>query len=534
MWAEGHALLARLLWQTGMHTEAMASFQKAIELQPEKLEWKLAFLDCQMRRGDEAGAVPELLKIVSDNINDANTVISAVSIIGSVARHDIAIRCLKWCLGKRPDEATLKAALASELISAGQVAEGCALFIKLIQQSEKNIYYLPVLVSAPGWTGAFEQALQIAEFFYGMPNTEHPSLLSNIGNLMIALNRSKEAMPFYERAFLQSPENEQMRFGLAVAYLKSGDYEKGWKQNELRPSVQKLPESKPWRGKGSISGKTLLLPGDQGMGDVIQFVRYIPYLTSLGARLILVVCTPLVRLFRTLPWPVEVRDLSEQISTEHDFNCPLLSLPLALMHYIGTEIPHDVPYFFPYAKDVSRFAWLRDKPGRKKIGLVWSGRARPEYGIAYRARSTSLEAFAPITSQAGVTFVNLQFGEPAGELQSLKGISIVDPMNDVRDMADTAAIIENLDLVISVDTSVAHLAGALGKPVWMLTRSDCCWRWLENRDDTPWYPTMRIFRSQPGSLDHAIALAAEELQRVLHDNAPEAACILNSEYEALT
>ncbi|GBR07195.1 tetratricopeptide repeat protein [Acetobacter oeni] len=533
-WAEGYALLGRLLWQTGVHDEAMTAFRTAVTLQPETSEWKLSLLSCEVQLGQLDRAVPELLRIISENINNVSVVIEAVSLISLASRHDIAAASLKWCVRKRPDEPRFPIALASELISAGHPAEGCAVFIDLIKQSPDNISYTPLIVSALGHIGEFQYALDISEVYNNSPEEKSPPFLNNMACALGALNRSNEAIPLYEEAFRKSPDDESIRFGLASAYLKNGDYEKGWTQNELRPAVLKRPEKKPWRGEEDLNGKTLLLLGDQGLGDCIQFVRYIRFLSTSGTRLVLAVPAPLVRLFSNMPYDMDVHAL-DRLPLEHDLSCPLLSLPFALMRYIGTEIPSDVPYLKAYSEDVSRFGTLPGPARKKRVGIVWSGAERPQYGIFYRARSSSLEGFAPVLEQTQVEFVSLQTGKPRDELSASRFQHVPDPMGDVRDMADTAAIIQTLDLVISVDTSVAHLAGAMGKPVWMLTRSDCCWRWLEHRDDTPWYPTMKIFRSQPGSLDHAISLAARELSLFSKNTSPaEAHTTTHKKHEALT
>lgn len=535
-WVEGYALLGKLFWQTGQHQEAVNYFRQALAHQPDRPEWLLSVLNCELQLGDQEGAVPKILEFISVNSENIDLIIEGVSLLSSISRHDIASATLKWCLKKHPGNPVLTSALAAEIISNGQAAEGCNLFISLVSEAPETIQYAPIIASALGKIGDFENSLKISEAFLRSGYPVHPSFLSNTGCALLGLNRSAEAVKFYEKAYADTPENEECRFGLACAYLKSGDYEKGWRQHELRPSILKRPETHPWRGEQDLSGKTLLLLGDQGLGDCIQFVRYVQYLKDEKARLILAVPGPLVRLFSNISPDIEVRDIEEK-NIPHDFSCPLLSLPFALMSRIGTTIPADIPYLFPCPDDVSKFAIRTEAPAaqKKKVGLVWSGAKRQQYGIFYQARSSTLAGFAPVLACSDAEFVNLQVGAERDELRNSEfSQSIIDPMGNVRDMADTAAIMQSLDLIIAVDTSAAHLAGALGKPVWMLTRSDCCWRWLEGRTDTPWYPTMRIFRSEPGSLDHAIRMAAEALPEFLKAGPALPGSISEKAHEALT
>ncbi len=512
-WVEGYALLGRLLWQTGQHNEAADAFQDAIRLQPDNPEWQIQFLRCKMKLGEFEQTVPKILNFVANHTDNSSLIIEGVSLLSEVSQHDVAVACLTWCLKKRPDDSVLCSTLAAELISSGRASEGSALFIDLMTRHPDTIGYTPIIVAALGNIGEFDFALRISEAYQESDLPKSSAFLNNIACALVALNRSEEAIPYCEAGLAIEPENEDLRFGLAAALLKSGAFEKGWRQHELRPALLRRRESRPWRGEEDVHGKTLLLIGDQGLGDCIQFIRYIRFFKDTGTRLIVAVEAPLQRLFANMAVRVEVCDIDER--PEHDLSCPLLSLPFALMRFIGTTIPAEVPYLHPYPEDLTRFSSLPDPGNKKRIGVVWSGAKRAQYGLFYRARSSSLKDFLPILEQKEAEFVNLQLGEPRDEIREAGLATLIDPMDDVRDMADTAAIIQSLDLIISVDTSVAHLAGALGKPVWMLTRSDCCWRWLEDRDDTPWYPTMRIFRSEPGSLQHAISLAARELPHFL-------------------
>ena len=256
-----------------------------------------------------------------------------------------------------------------------------------------------------------------------------------------------------------------------------------------------------WRRRATWRGRTVLLTHEEGFGDTLQFVRYAPLLAARGARVLLAVPRPLARLLAPLA-PVVPADGP---LPEHDFHCPFFSLPRAF----GTT-PETIPAVTSYlaADPTLAAAWAARLPPRDgarglRVGLVWAGQARPwlaGFATLDRRRSASLADFAPLAGLAGVTFVSLQAGPPAAEAaRPPPEMTLFDPMAEVADFADTAAIVAGLDLVISVDTAVVHLAGALGKPVFLLDRYDNCWRWLSGRDDSPWYPRLRIFRQErPG------------------------------------
>lgn len=236
-----------------------------------------------------------------------------------------------------------------------------------------------------------------------------------------------------------------------------------------------------------------------------------------GARIILEVQTPLVRLLSRLPGVMQIVAAGDRLPL-FDLHCPLLSLPLAFGTTLDT-IPAATPYLS--ADSVLAASWQERLVGLDglRIGLVWAGLKRLNSPAAAidRRRSTALKALAPLGEVSGVNFVSLQKDEPAAQAADPPhGMMLHDFTNDLHDFEDTAAVIVNLDLVISVDTSVAHLAGALGKPVWLLNRFDTDWRWLLNRDDSPWYPTLRQFRQpRPGDWNSAICAARDALQRLM-------------------
>jgi hypothetical protein len=270
------------------------------------------------------------------------------------------------------------------------------------------------------------------------------------------------------------------------------EYESRWQVQSMHTPIPELPKPR-WTGQ-ELNGETVLLYAEQGFGDTLQFCRYAAMVAAAGGRVIMVVPKSMQSLMRSLGGVAEVLSEDTTALPPFDYQCPLMSLPAAFGTTVET-IPAPASYLKadpePWA-DV-----LNDLPGLK-VGLAWAGRSRtaqPHAVAIDRRRSMHLSQMAPLLDVPGCSFVSLQRGLPAAQLQTLpEGKTLHDVSSRLGDWADTAGLVAGLDLVIAVDTAVAHLAGALGKPIWMLNRYDSCWRWLTNRDDTPWYPTMRQFR----------------------------------------
>jgi tetratricopeptide (TPR) repeat protein len=348
----------------------------------------------------------------------------------------------------------------------------------------------------------------------------------NRGSVLLAQRQVTEALSSYDRALEIDPDHAPGHVNRALALLLAGDYERGWAENEWRwrdrsswviREKRNFPQPQ-WLGRISPVGKTILLQSEQGYGDTIQFCRYAALVANLGARVILEVPRALATLLESLNGLARVVVQGEPLPY-FDMFCPLLSLPLALRTTLSS-IPAQVPYLA--VGEDRRRVW-QNKLGqrrRPRIGLVWSGGfrpARPELWSVNERRNIPLAKFAALKS-LDADFYSLQKGEPAeSELAELMasgwdGPDIANVAGEVGDFADSAALIEQLDLVISVDTAAAHLAGALAKPVWILNRFDACWRWLLNRDDSPWYPTARLYRqNEPGDWDGVMRAVGSDL-----------------------
>ncbi|MDE1150729.1 MAG: tetratricopeptide repeat-containing glycosyltransferase family protein [Azospirillaceae bacterium] len=329
---------------------------------------------------------------------------------------------------------------------------------------------------------------------------DYPEALNNAGVVLQMQGRLVEAITHYRHAVALRPDYAAAHKNLGMTLLAAGQLEEGWREFEWRWQDNQLaaarrPFTQPqWLGEPA-AGRTLLIHAEQGFGDSLQFCRYVSLVAERGLRVVLEVPLPLVRLMERLPH-VERVVAHGQPLPPFDLHCPMMSLPLAL----GTRLD-SIPVLPSYltVDPAESETWRRllaaEAPGdnRPKVGVVWAGAARadtPDVAVADRRRSMGLAALMPLFDESCVRFVSLQ-KEPSEMVvpPSLGGL-----IDTVVDFADTAALISNLDLVISVDTAVAHLAAAMGVSVWLLNRFDSCWRWLRHRDDSPWYPGLRQFR----------------------------------------
>lgn len=320
----------------------------------------------------------------------------------------------------------------------------------------------------------------------------------------------------FERVRELAPDNTEARTFLGYLHLLQGNFPLGWSEHECRWSTphflrdrRKLPQPL-WKGE-PLEGSRILLHAEQGLGDTLQFVRYVPLVAARGGNVVLEVQSRLHRLLALTPGAGEVIRRGE-VLPEVDWQCPLLSLPLAFATDLSS-IPAQIPYVYPSPALVD--AWRQRMAGDSlRIGLVWGG--SPAFPHE-RWRSIPLELLAPLTHLEGTTFYSLQMGPQAGQVKQVGDhVHIVDLQDEQQDLADTAAIVANLGLVISVDTSVAHLAGAMGKPVWVLLQKTPDWRWQLEREDNPWYPTARLFRqSTLGNWQDVVARVERELRELV-------------------
>lgn len=338
-------------------------------------------------------------------------------------------------------------------------------------------------------------------------------ILMNLGCILQSLGRTDEATAAMRRAVQLEPDHDTAAWNLSQLLLLQGLFKEGWRLFEARfhkqDPVPLLRTTVPvWQGE-KLAGKTIVISTEQAFGDAIQFVRYLPLLARQGARVVLYNhLQPLQQLFRSVPGITAVLEDPALVATA-DYQLPMLSLP-CLFQTTEATIPNLlIPYLAP--SSAKHAVWkdkLQGMPGTK-AGLCWAGRPEPD-----PRRSATLHDLAPLASLQETVFYSLQLGkEAAATSQPPPGMQLVDLTNEIHDFEDTAALICQLDLVISVDTSVAHLAGALGKPVYLLLPFAPDWRWMLGREDSPWYPTMRLFRQEtPGDWGGPVSSVIKILQ----------------------
>jgi tetratricopeptide (TPR) repeat protein len=343
-------------------------------------------------------------------------------------------------------------------------------------------------------------------------NPNHVEALINRGLSLRALNRAEEAMASCDKALTIKPDNAEAHFNKGLICLLIGDFITGWPEYEWRwereeKVSQKRNFGRPlWVGKEPLAGRTILLHAEQGFGDTIMAARYVSRVGGMGARVILEIPTPLEPLFRQIKGVSEIA-VNGQPLPGFDVHCPLMSLPLAFGTTLGT-IPAEIPYLTASQDRVAEWKSRLGDARVPRIGIVWSGSQQHKNN---RNRSIPLEGLDALRSP-DLQLVSLQKDTRKGDEELLRRYDIRYFGEEIRDFADTAALISLMDIVISVDTSVAHLAGAMGKPVWILLPFSPDWRWLLDREDSPWYPTARLLR-QPaiGDWSSVIARVREEL-----------------------
>jgi Tfp pilus assembly protein PilF len=390
--------------------------------------------------------------------------------------------------------------------------------------------YDRVLAIAPGHVGALvnrgNALLRLNQPVEAMASYDtalaslpgHPQVLTNRGHALRRLDRPVEALADFTAALVAAPEFAEAHFEAAMTQLSMGDFDAGWKAYEWRWKTgafarhPEQPKAPLWLGKGPIAGKTILLHAEQGFGDTIQFIRYAPLLAGRGAK---VICEVQPELQPLLSENVMLGDIRVMAAGEprpaFDLHCPMLSLPLAF----GTQ-PGAIPAAVPYlAASAERQAYWRDRlpPGRLRAGFVWSGQSSHKNDSN---RSIALPRLSALFENPKIRCVSLQRDLRDADAEVLRDLpNLVHLGGELRDFADTAAVISLLDVVISVDTAVAHLAGALGKPVMILLPFAADFRWMRDRDDSPWYPGAKLLRQPPfGDWDSVIVRAAEELRHL--------------------
>lgn len=413
----------------------------------------------------------------------------------SLKQFERALRSYDEGLRLAPENAELRNRRGVALLEFGRTREALAEFERVLETDPENLDAQGNRGNALFKLNRPTEAIEV----YDRALERKPAdaaLLTNRAIALRRLDRPHEALMSATRALAEKPDFAPARFVEASVRLALGDFAAGWRGYEWRRggtlAAQRRKLAAPsWLGEELLDGKTILLHAEQGLGDTIQFVRYAPLLAARGARVVLEVQPQLRRLLSGMTSVASVVARREELP-RFDYHCPLLSLPLAFGTELAT-IPACVPYIAPPAERIA--IWRQRLPKRRPlVGLAWSGERAHDNDVN---RSIRLATLKPLLDVADVQFVSLAHDVRDEDAQFLKSrVEVFQIGQEFSDFADTAAAVAQLDAVISVDTAVAHLAGAMGKPLLLLLPFAADFRWLRERRDSPWYPTARLFRQQ--------------------------------------
>jgi tetratricopeptide (TPR) repeat protein len=454
--------------------QAALNFQQVVKLKPSDqiAAYDCGSLLCQLDRHEEA--LPYLNLSDELRANHAPTLRTRGLALSKLGKFEEALADMRRAHGLEPNQADVCNNIGAFLQRLGRYAEA-----------------LP-------W---FDQAVRLKR--------DYPTAAINKAYSLGQLHRFDEAFAVYAALKLSHPNHPEATWALSLLQMLTGDFESGFAGREARWKIPTLPIArfstpKPmWLGREAVAGTTVLIHVDEGLGDTIQFVRYVPMVAARGARVILVVAKSLCPLLSDLPGVSECLPYTDDALPPFDMYCPIGSLPLAFGTRLET-IPSETPYLPMPAK--TRVQAFEDRLGRHdklRVGLVWSG--NPAH-VNDHNRSLPASQLAAILD-LDATFVSLQKDAKPADLALLRErADILDLTEHLTDFAETAALVSCLDLVVTIDTSVAHLSGALGRPTWILLPYTPDYRWLLDRDDSPWYPTARLFR-QTDSREYASVLS---------------------------
>ena len=515
--AGAHSNRGAALMALGRFQDALASYDRVIQLLPGYAEghYNRGNALRELRRLGAAIASYETAIALRPAYVEAMN--NRAGVLASLGRPEDALAAYDAAIAAGPSSAETHANRAKILNDLWRSEEALAASERAIALAPDHAEALNHRAIALHELGRTEEALAVWERVIAL-RPDHAKAHNNIGMALQTLRRPAAAVAAYDRALALTPDFSEAHLNRASSLLALGDLARGFDEYRWRwvaPDGPRLKRRLPcplWEGE-SLAGKAILIHCEQGYGDTLQFVRFAPLLARAAARVTVLAEPPLVGLLRSIPG-IEVTD---RVTGEaaYDFQTPLLCAPRLLGTTLAT-IPAQTPYLSADPAKAARWAERLGDDGRLRVGLVWAGGTRndaPSLHAIDRRRSVRLEQYTPLGQITGVRFFSLQKDGPAAQArQPPPGLGLTDWTADLHDFSDTAALVAGLDLVITVDTSVAHLAGALGKPVWVLSRFDGCWRWLNGREDSPWYPTAHVFHQQaPGDWDEVMTRVVAEL-----------------------
>ncbi len=508
--AAGHYLLGQVYRARRRLPEAYGCYSEALRCDPEHAEarFSLGTLYCEREQWREAAQC--FREVIRARPDYAEAHCNLGTTLQECRDFDAALACYHEAIRLKPDYYEAHYNLGNAHKEMGQLGLAIGKFQDALRLD-------PNFVPAHGNLGVVLQErgdLAAAESSFAEALGRDPRYVNarnGLGLVLAERGALDGAIAHYRAALRLKPDFPEAHLNLALALLLKGQLREGWEEYEWRwrsPSRRselRHTEKPQWGGE-PIRGKTIVLYYEQGLGDTIQFARFALVLARLGARVLLEVEAPVHDLMRESFRGIETF-VKDEALPPFDYQCPLLSVPRALGIELATT-PAEIPYL---SAEPQRAARWRERLGvahGPRIGIVWAGSDTHRYD---RNRSVPLETIAPLFEVASSEFVTLQKGPAAAQLQRCRA-RVIDHTNLLVSFADTAALVACLDLVITVDTAVAHLAGAMGKPVWMLTPFAPDWRWLLEREDTPWYPSLRLFRQlRPDDWSHVIERIRTEL-----------------------
>jgi tetratricopeptide (TPR) repeat protein len=501
------ATLGQSLLSVGRLDEALKVIDKAVQLKPDDADlWRnLGLILGELGRFDDA--ILALQRVLKLDPRDWNTADRAARILYRTGRLDEALVHFSLCDTLRPNHFPTVYGRALTLQRLGTLEEALAETKRAHQLEPANADACGHIGNLLRSLGRSEEALAWFDRSLALQPAS-PTAPRDKAIALVELQRFDEAFSGYRRALALDPGDAITQWNLALLQLLTGDFEAGWAGCEARLKIPALSAGYPkfpqpmWLGTEPLAGKTIVVCSDEGLGDAIQFVRYVPMLAKLGARVILVVQDALCPLFSGLEGVSQCLPGSGARVPPFDFHLPLCSLPYVFGTRLET-IPAVTPYLLaPVAERIQAWEERLGPRDRLRIGLVWSGNPKHQND---RNRSVPLRTLTCILDSKA-HFISLQKDlRPDDRATLLERSEIFDAASHLTDFGDTAALISCLDLVISVDTSVAHLSGALGKPTWILLPYTPDYRWLLNREDSPWYPTVRLFRQSESREYNSVA-----------------------------
>lgn len=518
-YSDSRQLLAKAFehYQKGQVLQAQQLCQQIIKKQPPQADALnlLGIIACQLGQGEQGIAYLQQAIAHQPSFSDAH--FNLGNVLQQQGKLEEAIAHYQQAIACQPDFAETYINLGRCLEQESRFEEAIAVYQKLIAlKPDISGVYLNLGLALQG-QGKFQEAIWAYNRVLELePDSDRA--YNNLGLAFKDQGQLEEAIGSFNRAIELNPQDAGMRLNRATTLLLSGDFRRGFAEYESRwqhfesLGAKIYPFTQPlWDGK-DLNGQIILLHSEQGFGDAIQFVRYAPLVQQRGGYVIVGCRAPLLRLFSTLSGIDQLVAMGGRMP-KFDLHAPLMSLPCLL----GTTL-ETVPTKIPYLSASQSHLTLDVSPNyKRKVGIVWAAGevgGKDKLRSIQTKRSCALTEFMKILEIPGLAFYSLQKGPHATDWEQLQGqVPVQDLSGQIRNFADTAAVLAQLDLVITVDTAVAHLAGALGQPVWVLLPFSPDWRWMLERDDSPWYPTMRLFRQErPGDWSGVLTRVAQALQ----------------------